>query len=408
MASSSRRGVSHRTIALYGINTPNGVVVDDDYRVQSHLSTDTKLGSKRPNWRNAVAKVKQAGTPYSRQMSLHGFITGTITGTYYPGGPVDRRQVETMSGQLFLDSGPGVPASPSMSHLDVQARLNFIKKAQSSQRAFQGGVFLGELREAVQMVTRPATALRRAISQYSADAKKAVRRGNGRNTAKLLSGTLLEAQLGWAPLVRDIDNGMAALADTNHIVPDVISGTGRDEWTGSHTTYGTVGTGLRITGFVRVRPRYKGRVRYLGCVGWESQNRAQNWQSHWGLTWRDFVPTVWELIPYSFLVDYFSNIGNVLDASCFGAVQLRWGVKSTVVETQLELGQFGQGWTSAVGSPFFGSASLSLSPHVHFDFTRGLVNSVSVGLSDIRFKIPGIGDWRKWANIAALAVEKSL
>jgi hypothetical protein len=35
-----------------------------------------------------------------------------------------------------------------------------------------------------------------------------------------------------------------------------------------------------------------------------------------GFQFRDFVPTVWELIPYSFVSDYFVNIGDILEAAC--------------------------------------------------------------------------------------------
>jgi hypothetical protein len=33
-----------------------------------------------------------------------------------------------------------------------------------------------------------------------------------------------------------------------------------------------------------------------------------------GFDLRSFVPTVWELVPYSFIVDYFSNVGDCLMA----------------------------------------------------------------------------------------------
>lgn len=382
---------------------------DGVYRTQSRTSTDAKTGSKNPNWRNQIRRVSQAGTPYSRTLELFGFVSGQVDGSFHNSvAPVGQRTTIRAYGELFLDSGPTLPSLPNVSALDIQARVNFLKKCRSTQRAFQGGVFLGELREAVHMIIRPASALRRSISSYSAAAKKAVRRAKGPHKAKALSGTWLEASYGWRPLFNDIDAGMAALADTSHLVPDVIVGVAKDEWRTSPAWASTVISGTFLNCDASFRTRFRGMVRYLGCVAWESENRAGGWQSHWGLTLSDFAPTIWELIPYSFLVDYFSNIGAIIDASSFGAVAVRWGVRSTVAESSVELGNYSPSWHSSSVSQATQSASLGLSPLSRFSFNRGLFSTVDVGIADIRFQVPGIGNWQKWANMAALAVEKVL
>lgn len=380
------------------------------YRTANHASVISKSGTKNPGWKQAIRLVRQAATPYAVDATNNGFLSGKIAGSFHlTGTPIGQRIQNVLSGELFLDNGPGVPNIPDMSYLDAEAKVNFIRACRSSQRAFQGGVFLGELREAIHMIVRPATALRKAVGNYSRAAKKAVRIARGaKNRAKALSGTWLEYSYGWRPLLSDVDAGMAALADVHHIVPDVIVGYSKDEWTSSRNTYQTSASGIFISGIASIATRSRGRIRYLGCVAWESMNLARDWQSHWGLTLDNFAPTVWELIPYSFLVDYFSNVGAVIDASSFGAVQLRWGVKSEATEAHLYLCDFAPVWTSSSAEDTEESMSLGLSTFSRFHFNRGLVNSVSVGLNDLHFQVPGVGDWRRWSNIAALAVEKIL
>jgi hypothetical protein len=43
-----------------------------------------------------------------------------------------------------------------------------------------------------------------------------------------------------------------------------------------------------------------------------------------GFTPSEFVPTAWELLPYSFLVDYFTNIGDILSSSVTSTARLAW------------------------------------------------------------------------------------
>lgn len=415
MADSKVVGHSRRVTSRTGPGTPNGVVVDTVYRTSIHTSSDSKAGTKNPFWKDRVRRMTQAGSAYARNSTVNGFVTGHITGSYREGpagtNSYNRITTDTLSGELFLDSFPGVPVSaPDFTILDTNARVNFLSKCRGAQRAFQSGVFLGELRETIHMIIRPASALRRGISSYLAAAKKAYRRASPNRRASALTGTWLEYSYGWRPLFKDVDDGMAALADTDHIVPDIIAGSSKDEWTVGSGLYSTGASGSFVRGAARARERHQASVRYLGCVGWESTNRASTWQSHWGLTLSDFAPTVWELIPYSFLVDYFSNVGAVIDASSFGVVQLRWGVRSSFGVAAIQSSALSPVWSGlpANAVPLYLTSSLSFGQLSRFSFNRALVSSVSVGLSDLHFKIPGIGDWRKWANIAALASQKAI
>lgn len=61
--------------------------------------------------------------------------------------------------------------------------------------------------------------------------------------------------------------------------------------------------------------REKHTVRYRGRI--DAQVDAPVWNNLdlFGFSAKEFVPTLWELLPWSFLVDYFTNVGDILDAN---------------------------------------------------------------------------------------------
>lgn len=380
----------------------------------SITSTDSRVGGSVRNWKRKIAECTDATGNYSRTIIRQGLIRGEVVFTITNPNQGNQRQQMRMHG-VITNSGSGHPAAPSVptNSQDTQARINFMKKVRKTQRGFQTGVFLGELRETIHMVTRPASALRHAISSYSSAAKYAYgRAGGGRRGLKAVSGTWLEHSYGWRPLFSDIDQGMSALARLPRVYGEVITGYSEQRTVAGPAKWNPIWENTTVQlQFMDVNTT---RVRYKGMLAFANdRSKAEEWNQKWGLTLSDFAPTAWELIPYSFLVDYFTNVGDIIDTASMGTVALRWGFKSSFaagqrILTSYKLANIG-GWSPNSTWHWTPNSLVCVCPELsRVQFDRTSISSVSVGISDFQVKVPGVDDWRKWANIAALAVEKIL
>jgi len=124
-----------------------------------------------------------------------------------------------------------------------------------------------------------------------------------------------------------------------------------------------------------------------------------------GFSLSNFLPTVWNLIPYSFLVDCFTNIGQVIDGASLGTVYLSWGCKTIRRVRSRDIARSNATCVNGLNPRAYISASGGHSEWVVFQ--RSAVSAVTVGLSDLSFRVPGIGS-TKWLNIAALAHLRTL
>lgn len=401
----------------YPKGRPAEVFITPSNGIGTWTSTLSRSGTSNRLWKQQVRHGLNATTNYSvesiREAPSEGQFTaqGTQTDPYDPTPGARCRWFFRGSGKGPYNSGGGPSTPPSQlstADLDTAARIAFLNKVRDERTSFQGGVFLGELKEAIHMVVRPGQALRRAVSTYSSVAKKAARRErNLKMRIKAISGTWLEQSYGWRPLFSDVDSAMLALAKVGHYIPrQVLSVQRADVRSARAIASGTMGGSINYS--QPWRWRRKASVRYKGAVAWESQNLAPNWRSNWGFELREFVPTMYELIPYSFLVDYFTNLGEIINASSVGVVGLRWGCKTTWLQADVDI----------VGQPSYSSATpdqkietftwqFSAGENSRFNLNREIVTSVGVGISDLTFRCPGVSS-TKWLNIAALAVEKLL
>lgn len=237
---------------------------------------------------------------------------------------------------------------PSTSYEDIDnadqaALMGYYKKARRKQRQIQSGVVIGELIEVIHMIRNAAKSGRNLVDNFERNVSRrqaGLRRHSLRNSpknrkktiAKIMGDSWLEFAFGWTPLVSDVQDGAKALARihvkmdrefepiasfANRDVNDPVS-TGNSSIPGSPIQLKTVTSEVR-SAYVK----YYGRVK-VGVPGSPNVDKA----AILGFQISDIVPTVWELVPWSFLIDYFTNIGDVLDALSFPRSEIAWSCKT--------------------------------------------------------------------------------
>jgi hypothetical protein len=360
------------------------------YRIKHGLSATTTMEGQREvvnrAWGNVVAKTTfNANFPPASQI---------IRQYYTQGYPL----------QTNLSSYAG-----NESEAFNQARSEFLSKARKAQTAFQGGVFLGELAKTIRGIRHPFETFKRAGRDYLSKLERA-RKGFGRLApnkreylkSKVLTDSWLETQYAWAPLLSDIDGACEALGEfAFRDDSQVVRGKGIQE------TFHSVGTSVLPIGggmelWYDVITKSRAEVRYIGKVRIYANSELGYTKQNFGLSLSNFLPTIWELVPYSFLIDYFTNVGNLIDAYSFPISDVVW-VNQTVRRSGLK---------STVNPRFMKPTDTASEKYVWLSQDPGLCNTERYTVSriaanpatlvpDFRITYPG-ASWKKWLNIGSL------
>lgn len=311
---------------------------------------------------------------------------------------------------FHLDNGNPVPLSDA----NTQAMMNFLNNVRSKQTSFQGGVFLGEIRETVHLLKHPAQSLRKGLSGYLASLKKKKRLASRlppSSRRKLLqqiaSDTWLEFAFGVKPLIHDINDAAKTLA--NHVsrlhgpVDSMVIGSSTNIIADPPGNYTFSLTNGPVSLFFNVRHLWKYYVKYYGKVALESPGKL-DWRMA-GFSLDNFLPTAWELIPWSFLSDYFVNIGDLIYAATTNLSSLKWTSSTSVEEEMFEVVCSGvKSDLRLVNGQFVPIAQCSFQPGKtvlsNRRIRRGPFNGPFV--PPLTFKMPGVSS-TKWINMGALA-----
>lgn len=399
--------------------------------ISGATGTDSIIyGNNHRGWKTLIRKGQNASTDLT--VNVHnveeyipcrfvfaprchsGIVTCTPVSTGAPGYGI--------TGDLTNIGYPNSPNNLDIEEATNQALTYFLKSVDNKQRHFQGGVFVGELAKTLRMIRHPAKTLFQSLGTYHKYVKKRIKRIPERHRREFLSGTYLEATYGWSPLMSDVKSGAEALAELAlREGPDTqwVSGDSRDidvllddtGYTGSSLVPGSswIAINRRTINRSRVRVKFYGKLRI------EPYSRLYMKTELLGFNLSSWLPTAWELTPYSFLVDYFTNIGDVINAWTTNTSNLYW-CSRTVVRSLLRTQQIRMHsvWRQAqesakcsggIMTPPVTDGLLTLS-RKQIVRTADVLSLVRNSTPSFTFKVPGVGSM-KWLNIAALAAAKS-
>lgn len=366
---------------------------------------DTITGADQPKW---IEYVK-AG------VNATNFVTGTKTeinssrysGTYsyrYKPSPTPPNPPIR---ELSIDGFPGLGTVTSGSFNNQAyntALQQFVSHANKRISNFDGGTFIGEIRDTIHLLKSPVSGIKNYLQNYMLGLRNHRKRGmSKRDKLKYASDKWLECSFGIKPLISDIQSGAEAISQivNNPPRPEHVSGSGFAENVVLETG---IATHAHTAGLMYWRDSVLikdiSRAKVYGAVILENAATGRGIRETLGVRPDLFVPTLWELIPYSWLVDYFSNVGNIIEAACFNTARLRW-VGATQLTERLTTVRFHGDASDKTAdgyiSSFVGGGNSTMS-------TKGIYRFVPATLvPSLEITIPS--RWTQWTNMAAVAVQ---
>ncbi len=306
-------------------NTPVNVLIGTNNRTRTSVK----------NWRKIIASGGNASTAYNRDIYEAEIVLATTLMTSLTG---------SNKGDMWGYTGwptapPSFPVMPSDSALQdqaiakVRARLN--DKASLSQ-SIAPLVELRELRQVVRGVLNPTRTLLDTVSFILN-----TQRGRGRvpkptfaDMRRSAGDAWLTWNFGIRPMISDaqsiaksIDTALTRSKDTN----EVVHGSASKTWIVQQLKQSGSPFGNLTTSDIYWTQRNE--LSYHYTVGFRpnmgSATSYGRLADHLGLNPSDIVPAAWELIPFSWLADYFGTIGDSLSDTFQTAPSITYGTLAT-------------------------------------------------------------------------------
>jgi hypothetical protein len=296
------------------------------------------------------------------------------------------------------------PSDASFSDVaDQAARLRLLGKYLDARKTWRGGNFLAEFAETVHQLRHPVQSLFGATFEFAKQVEKLKRFANNAALyAHLLGNLWISYSFGWKPLFEDIKDANKALQKLN-------DGTGADTKKLSAAGYEDI-----YLGSVTVSAPNAGVASYSAYDQVKSSTRSKRYYGAlvarpesfcgvldtFGISAGDFLPAVWEAIPWSFFIDYFTTIGPMIDSMQYARTDFGWMMAHTRNVSRYVY----SGWYPVSLPPMgiVSEATVAGYRTTTTTFDRGFVPDIPY--PSFRFRVPGI-DSKKWFNVAGLVAQ---
>lgn len=393
----------------------NSVSHDAD-KATVFLGNAHRSGVQNPHYKDEIRNGQDATTslvgetwtheitPYSVQDSLSWENVGL---------PQDKHsRYSTSAGIYRYSTNPALIAVPPSVQAEVTNRciMEFLSACEAAKSSFEAGQDIGEYKETIHSIHKPLSSLRSHINDYfDVLAKKRRLVRVVASLPKVLADTYLEWRFGINPLVGDV---AAAIADAGRfrfpVIP--VKGHGHRIYASGTARYhpfigATVGTyacnvqsrasySVRYKGAIRSRSNASGRI----GIAQSLQLLPENW-----------LPTAWDLLPYSWIADYFVNIGEIIRGLSFVSSDLVWACKTTLTSTVTEYSDLALETPLAVPIPYHktGGSYSGSGGRAKFSYrgvTRGALSPSGL-LPTLTFQVP-VSKY-PFMNMGALMVSRA-
>lgn len=398
------------TISKFWGSTNSETTDEVKYTVNGNQFINTRMTEDSVGWKDRIKRgLNATGTLIGTKLEVD-YSPGSafLEYTYDYGFDLHQSLRQEYSGPL---RSPDI-RYPQSSDLPVSvingAAEQYYKRARKAQTTLQSLVVLGELGKTVRMILNSGRQLQSGLFAYLQDvaaAKRRRRKSWGRDGSRIVSDLWLTFSFGVKPLLSDIDNGARALAEDRTFLSDKVF----IKTSSSAGESGLVGVsqqnvaGLNVYSDLLAKEVWD--CTFYGVVARALPYNANYNQFVLGYDWSNFAPAVWELIPYSFLVDYFTNVGEIVSAASFNQATCKWQSRTLRCESSVSVCNVFADQPSD-NPPFQELSGHNLSPGTYAirvkTVDRRALDSVPVPSLD--FQIPNSST--KWINMAALAASR--
>lgn len=380
---------------------------------------NTADGFYNPSWKSQIRNGSDATTSFSgiRKEYKTDWFSAQWAGKW--GGVIPGTWSIASERYYYGIIPPGLPLMPSLlssvqTSVTNRCIAKFNAQVKQAQSSLLAGEVLHDLGKTLHSITHPLQSLKEYTVGYLTSLKKKKRFTPSKRMHQVLADSYLEWRFGINPFLGDIAAGIVNLGKYRYPVTPVQASAHSDYFGDIVKAQFLLATSPiaspRFNYTAVVKARYK--VKYKGAVRTgsleETANGAAGLAQDLRLYPRDWLPTIWEVIPYSWVVDYFTNVGDIVNAYSVALADLTWGCKVTVQEVrqQFDVDSMQPVFQDSPGINVF-SYSQSMQGG-STSYSDRVTTRTKIGSNDLvptlQLNVPLSS--RPWENIAALIASK--
>lgn len=303
--------------------------------------TRTRTGVSNPGWQ---AKIRAGADATTSMTASDWFIddmgegSASVTRKHSATAPCGATTSDfSVEGERIFSLEHGTFGGGDSTIANNKAKMKAYSRIAETHRSWQGAVFFGEILETARTLISPAKALRQRLSSFALTLKNKKRKVTAKQWGKTIADEWLEFTFGVKPLVSDIKDMASTLArygDPDYLPRVHLTARGKDQRLVSSSVSNGVDNNYVYS---NTFTRQIGQTEYIYRIGMRYApngpfSAAAKLAELSGLTPENWVPTVWELIPWSFVVDYFVNIGDIITSQFTSVSEVAWVSQTVRIE----------------------------------------------------------------------------